>query len=378
MNSADSNRPIIVKKVKRGGEGAHGGAWKVAFADFMTSMTALFLVLYLVESATPAEKMAISMYFTSPTGFIDGGSPFVVNLEGGMRNTDTIDMGVGFFEIEGYKNPGGYWTSTEKSATEAVTFTTSSYDSFNIYNGLGVRSLDKGYFLRARPFRIASETQKSIKFDADYIVISYKFTDGSNLNTRTGMIYPIVGVTPWNQSLAYSPGVNGGPFASNWVGYSSTRPWTGQSSTYDYTPGATTSIPAPSGYYNLPGSGNNIDGSFSILRHSGDNTGTGYESVMLNINAFKFHFPISSEIEIDCRCWWGTTGVKPVILGVKMYKGGQMIQNGFVWENNTAISSTELDSFGKVIPPDNITFPSNRLARVNYNLITKVAKIIKD
>jgi chemotaxis protein MotB len=92
MNSADSNRPIIVKKVKRGGEGAHGGAWKVAFADFMTSMTALFLVLYLVESATPAEKMAISMYFTSPTGFIDGGSPFVVNLEGGMRNTDTIDM----------------------------------------------------------------------------------------------------------------------------------------------------------------------------------------------------------------------------------------------------------------------------------------------
>lgn len=91
MNSADSNKPIIVKKVKRGGGGAHGGAWKVAFADFMTSMTALFLVLYLIESTTPAEKMAISMYFNDPTGYTDGGSPFVINMGGGMRNTDSID-----------------------------------------------------------------------------------------------------------------------------------------------------------------------------------------------------------------------------------------------------------------------------------------------
>lgn len=91
MNSADSNKPIVVKRVKKYAAGAHGGAWKVAFADFVTAMMALFLVLWLIESTTPAEKMAISMYFTDPTGYVDGGSPFVINMGGGMRNTDAID-----------------------------------------------------------------------------------------------------------------------------------------------------------------------------------------------------------------------------------------------------------------------------------------------
>ncbi len=91
MNAADANKPIVVKRVKKYAAGAHGGAWKVAFADFVTAMMALFLVLWLIESTTPAEKMAISMYFSDPTGYTDGGSPFVINLGGGMRNTDAID-----------------------------------------------------------------------------------------------------------------------------------------------------------------------------------------------------------------------------------------------------------------------------------------------
>lgn len=91
MNSADANKPIVVKRVKKYAAGAHGGAWKVAFADFVTAMMALFLVLWLIESTTPAEKMAISMYFSDPTGYTDGGSPFVINMGGGMRNTDAID-----------------------------------------------------------------------------------------------------------------------------------------------------------------------------------------------------------------------------------------------------------------------------------------------
>ncbi len=91
MNSADSNKPIVVKRVKKVVGGAHGGAWKVAFADFVTAMMAFFLLLWLIESTTPAEKMAISMYFSDPTGYVDGGTPFVINMGGGMRNTDAID-----------------------------------------------------------------------------------------------------------------------------------------------------------------------------------------------------------------------------------------------------------------------------------------------
>ncbi|CBL45474.1 Chemotaxis protein MotB [gamma proteobacterium HdN1] len=91
MATADANKPIVIKRVKKYAAGAHGGAWKVAFADFVTAMMALFLVLWLIESTTQAEKLAISMYFSNPTGYTEGGSPFVVNLGGGMRDTDTIE-----------------------------------------------------------------------------------------------------------------------------------------------------------------------------------------------------------------------------------------------------------------------------------------------
>jgi len=55
-------QPIIVKKIKKGG-GHHGGAWKVAYADFVTAMMAFFLLLWLLNVTTEDEKNAISNYF---------------------------------------------------------------------------------------------------------------------------------------------------------------------------------------------------------------------------------------------------------------------------------------------------------------------------
>ncbi|MGB8010012.1 MAG: flagellar motor protein MotB [Terriglobales bacterium] len=60
--------PIIVIKKKGGHGGHHGGAWKVAYADFVTAMMALFIVLWLLSSATKPEKIAISGYFKDPSG----------------------------------------------------------------------------------------------------------------------------------------------------------------------------------------------------------------------------------------------------------------------------------------------------------------------
>jgi chemotaxis protein MotB len=60
-------RPIIIKKViKKGGHGHHGGAWKVAYADFVTAMMAFFLLLWLLNSTTEEQKKGISNYF-APT-----------------------------------------------------------------------------------------------------------------------------------------------------------------------------------------------------------------------------------------------------------------------------------------------------------------------
>ena len=60
--------PIIVKKKAGGHGGHHGGAWKVAYADFVTAMMALFIVLWLMSSTTKEQKEEIAGYFRDPHG----------------------------------------------------------------------------------------------------------------------------------------------------------------------------------------------------------------------------------------------------------------------------------------------------------------------
>jgi chemotaxis protein MotB len=63
----DSKQPVIIVKKKGGHGGHHGGAWKVAYADFVTAMMSLFMVMWLMSSSKPV-KEAISGYFKDPSG----------------------------------------------------------------------------------------------------------------------------------------------------------------------------------------------------------------------------------------------------------------------------------------------------------------------
>jgi chemotaxis protein MotB len=63
----DKTRPIIILKKKGGHGGHHGGAWKVAYADFVTAMMALFIVLWLMNSSKQVQE-AVGGYFKDPTG----------------------------------------------------------------------------------------------------------------------------------------------------------------------------------------------------------------------------------------------------------------------------------------------------------------------
>jgi chemotaxis protein MotB len=63
----DKSRPIIIIKKKGGHGGHHGGAWKVAYADFVTAMMALFIVLWLLNSSKQVQE-AVGGYFKDPTG----------------------------------------------------------------------------------------------------------------------------------------------------------------------------------------------------------------------------------------------------------------------------------------------------------------------
>ena len=59
-------QPIIIKRVKKGGHAAHGGAWKIAYADFVTAMMAFFLMMWLLGSTTEGDRKGIADYFNAP------------------------------------------------------------------------------------------------------------------------------------------------------------------------------------------------------------------------------------------------------------------------------------------------------------------------
>ena len=86
----DKKQPIIVKKVAHGGHGHHGGAWKVAFADFVTAMMAFFLLLWLIGGTTDEEKAAISDHFENVSfseGISSSPSPNSIQGPGGASTS---------------------------------------------------------------------------------------------------------------------------------------------------------------------------------------------------------------------------------------------------------------------------------------------------
>jgi chemotaxis protein MotB len=93
----EAPRPIIIKKVKKGGHAHHGGSWKVAFADFATAMMAFFLLMWLMEATTEEQKGAISEYFNNPSN-VQGASPVPspTPIQGpGGASTSMIKLGGG-------------------------------------------------------------------------------------------------------------------------------------------------------------------------------------------------------------------------------------------------------------------------------------------
>lgn len=74
--AAKANAPVIIKRKKSGGGGGHhGGAWKVAYADFVTAMMAFFLLMWLLNATTEKQRKGIADYFnpTVPINRVSGG-----------------------------------------------------------------------------------------------------------------------------------------------------------------------------------------------------------------------------------------------------------------------------------------------------------------
>src|SRR6476661_7605596 len=104
MASTGKLQPIIIKRVKKGGHGAHhGGAWKIAYADFVTAMMAFFLLMWLLGSTTQGDLQGIADYFNTPlrvalrggsgagdsSSVIQGGGRDLTRSYGQVEKTDT-------------------------------------------------------------------------------------------------------------------------------------------------------------------------------------------------------------------------------------------------------------------------------------------------
>ena len=95
-------QPIIIKRVKKAAHGAHGGAWKIAYADFMTAMMAFFLLMWLLGSTAKGDLQGIAAYFNSPlkvsmaggdgsgnsSSIIPGGGNDLAKVHGQIRRSD--------------------------------------------------------------------------------------------------------------------------------------------------------------------------------------------------------------------------------------------------------------------------------------------------
>ena len=86
--SEKAKSTIVVKRVKKGGHGAHGAAWKIAYADFVTAMMAFFLLMWLLGSTTKGDLKGIQDYFRSPLQISLSGGP-------GTGSSTTIMTGGG-------------------------------------------------------------------------------------------------------------------------------------------------------------------------------------------------------------------------------------------------------------------------------------------
>ncbi|MBC7502642.1 MAG: flagellar motor protein MotB [Herminiimonas sp.] len=91
----EGQRPIIVKRIKKSAAGHHGGAWKIAYADFVTAMMAFFLLMWLMGSTAKGDLSGIAEYFQTPLkvamqgGSGSGDSSSV--LKGGGRDLTRVD-----------------------------------------------------------------------------------------------------------------------------------------------------------------------------------------------------------------------------------------------------------------------------------------------
>lgn len=117
----DRIAPIIVKRIKKVSGGHHGGAWKIAYADFVTAMMAFFLLMWLLGSSSKSQLEGISEYFKTPLKVALQGGPAIAASDSLLKNTGGKDLTKKQGQVKPIDGPKGKEKSVDiKDAKEAL------------------------------------------------------------------------------------------------------------------------------------------------------------------------------------------------------------------------------------------------------------------
>jgi chemotaxis protein MotB len=168
----------IIKKVRKGGEhGHHGGAWKVAYADFVTAMMAFFLLLWLLNATTEAQKSGIADYFSpaslsktnSGAGQILGGTS--ISLDGPRASDETTGGVLLALPSASESNEMGEgYREAEPSETEAARIEDEEIDERE-FEALRAEREEEEFARAERELREAIESVPALSQLADSLII---------------------------------------------------------------------------------------------------------------------------------------------------------------------------------------------------------------
>ena len=111
----------------------------------------------------------------------------------------------------------------------------------------------------------------------------------------------------------------------------------------------------------------------NIVTWGGDNTGSGVESVLINVAAYRAAYPSTDTFNVDFNCFWYASGYgQSVFLTMTLYTGGTMIKSGFTWTNPTATSTVQLTTTSKPIYEVSTSpgYNGAPLGYMEYNVVT--------
>jgi hypothetical protein len=273
-----------------------GVASKTATFSGLTAATPYSIVVNATNSSGTTSSSSISVTTTNapsqPTGLSSSNvttTGFTISWSNGNPATSYS-----------YTLNGASVTPSSDQGVSSKTATFSGLSSNTSFNVI-VTAINADGSSASSPFTVITLTAPvadppgvtSFSVPADYILITYEFSGGNDMDTRTRVSAPY------------------------------TSPYLGWGQSYSDNRG--------------------------ILFFGGDNTGQGFEACYFDISAFK-NTGQAPDIQIECRAqWYGTSSTVPLKLGVTLFKGGSMQKSGYSWVNPSASNTTLLFSAGKTI-----------------------------